>query len=242
VLNTIVAEQLRQFKISVDALIKKGTKKDEAIFQVLRSYIVESKDIRFEGNGYGQEWADEAKKRGLNNIKNTPEALSAVISESTIDLMKRHDVLTKRELEARYEIDLESYTKKIQIESRVMGDLAINHIIPTAIQYQSMLVNNVRGLKDILEGKDYKNASAQQIDRIIEISDRIRAIRENADAMVEARRKANALGSEKAKALAYNKKVLPFFEPIRYEVDKLELMVSDDLWPLPKYREMLFGH
>lgn len=242
VLNTIVAEQLRQFKTSVDALIKKGTKKDEAIFQVLRSYIVDSKDVRFEGNGYGQEWVDEAEKRGLSNIKNTPEALVAVVSDSTVDLMEKHDVLTKRELEARYEIDLEGYTKKIQIESRVMGDLAINHIIPTAIQYQSMLVNNVRGLKEILEGKDYKKASAQQIDRILEISDRIRSIRQNVESMVEARKNANALDSEKEKALAYNKLVLPFFEPIRHEVDKLELMVSDELWPLPKYREMLFGH
>ena len=243
VLNTIVAEQLRQFKIEVDGLINKGgMKKDEAIFQVLRQYIVDSRDIRFEGNGYGQEWVDEAAKRGLSNIKNTPEALAAVISESTVNLMEQHEVLTKRELEARYDIDLEAYTKKIQIESRVMGDLAINHIIPTAIQYQSMLVNNVRGLKDILDGKDYKDASAQQIERIKEISVRIKTIRTNVEAMVSERKQANVLESEKAKALAYNKKVLPYFESIRYEVDKLELMVSDELWPLPKYREMLFGH
>ena len=243
VLNTIVAEQLRQFKIEVDGLIRKGgMKKDEAIFQVLRQYIVDSRDIRFEGNGYGQEWVDEAAKRGLSNIKNTPEALAAVVSESTVKLMEQHEVLTKRELEARYDIDLEAYTMKIQIESRVMGDLAINHIIPTAIQYQSMLVNNVRGLKDILDGTDYKDASAQQIERIKEISVRIKTIRTNVEAMVSERKKANVVESEKAKAIAYNKKVLPYFESIRYEVDKLELMVSDELWPLPKYREMLFGH
>lgn len=241
VLNTIVAKRLTIFKKEVDALIDKGMKKDEAIFQVLREYVIASKNIRFEGNGYGQEWIDEALKRGLNNVRNTPEALEAIISKQSIDLMEEFKVLSERELLARHEIQLENYMKKIQIESRVMGDLAMNHVIPTAIAYQSVLSENVSRLKSILSEKDFEEAAGEQILLIKEVSRRMQVIRKEVAAMVESRKTANSLEGAKAQALKYLNTVVPHFETIRYEVDKLELTISDELWPLPKYREMLFS-
>ena len=222
-------------------MIGKGVKKDEAIFQILRDYVIASKKIRFEGNGYGQEWVDEALSRGLKNIRNTPEALDAVISEQTIELMKKFEVLSERELHARHEIQLEHYTKKIQIESRVMGDLAMNHIIPTAIAYQSVLSENVARLRSILSDKEYKTAASDQIKLIMEISERMAVIRKEVASMVESRRKANGLKDAKSVAMTYLTDVVPHFDRIRYQVDKLELTISDELWPLPKYREMLFS-
>lgn len=241
VLNTIVAQQLTDLKNEVDAAIEKGTNKDDAIFQVLKRYITESKKIRFEGNGYGDEWVKDAKKRGLSNILGTPEALDVLERREIKKLFASNGILSERELEARHEIDLENYTKKIQIESRVMGDLALNHIIPTAVSYQTRLVENVRGLKDVLSAKDFERAASDQRDMIIEISDRIAIIRKGVLAMTEERKKANALHHAKDKAVAYRELVMPYFHTIRYEVDKLELLVSDELWPLPKYRELLFS-
>lgn len=241
VLNTIVAKRLTIFKKEVDALIDKGMKKDEAIFQVLREYVIASKNIRFEGNGYGQEWIDEALKRGLNNVRNTPEALEAIISKQSIDLMEEFKVLSERELMARHEIQLENYMKKIQIESRVMGDMAMNHVIPTAIAYQSVLSENVSRLKSILSDKDFEEAAGEQILLIKEVSRRMQVIRKEVASMVESRKTANSLEGAKAQALKYLNTVVPHFETIRYEVDKLELTISDELWPLPKYREMLFS-
>lgn len=240
VMNTIMADQLVTFKKDVDALIAKNVDKDEAIFQVLRKYIVDSKKIRFEGNGYGEEWVKEAAKRGLSNIKTTPQALGAFVSKQTMELFERNNIMSHREQHARYDIYLETYTKKIQIESRVMADLALNHIIPTAIKYQGSLVQNVKGLKDILSGAEYKKAAQIQLDMISEISEHVNIIKTKVDEMTEARKKANAISDVKKQAIDYCEKVKSYFEIIRYHVDKLELLVDDESWPLPKYRELLF--
>ncbi len=240
VLNTIVAKQLKSFKIEVDKLIDgKGLKKDEAIFNVLREYIKSFKNILFEGNGYGEAWEKEAKKRGLSNNKTTPEALKAKISKKTIDLFEEMNVMSKVEIEARYEIEIEEYTLRIQIESRVIGDIAGNHIIPTAVRYQNMLIKNVSGLKEIF-GADFEKFASEQILLIKKISSHIEVIHAKVDAMIAARKKANALTDPVKKAFEYCNTVKPFFEEIRYHCDKLEIMVDDEIWPLTKYRELLF--
>ncbi len=240
VLNAIVADQLAEFKKDVDDLIGKNVDKDEAIFQVLRTYIIASKKIRFEGNGYGEEWVKDAEKRGLSNIKTTPEALGAFVSKQTMELFERHGIMTEREQHARYDIYLETYTKKIQIESRVMGDLVLNHIIPTAINYQSSLIENVRGLKEIMIAADFKKNAQIQLEMISEISEHIFVIKTKVDEMTEARKKANAISNVKKQAVDYCEKVKSYFDIIRYHVDKLELLIDDESWPLPKYRELLF--
>jgi glutamine synthetase len=179
VVNTMVAQQLKEFKVEVDGLItKKKLDKEEAIFQVLRRYISESKNIRFEGNGYGDEWVKEAAKRGLSNFAKTPEALDAFVSKQTLDLFEKNNVMSHREVEARHEIQLETYTKKIQIESRVIGDIAANHIIPTALKYQNQLINNVQGLKSILDAKSFSKAAGAQLEIIQEISEHVTVITE----------------------------------------------------------------
>jgi glutamine synthetase len=239
VLNSIVANQLREFKKDVDSLINAGEKKDDAIFKALRKCIVESKKIRFEGNGYGDEWVKEAAKRGLSNIKSTPHALEAFRSKSSIKLFEGLGVLNKIEAEARYEIMMENYKLKIQIESRVMGDLAKNHIIPAALTYQSKLIESAKGLKEIF-GKDFEKYSKTQLTVIKEISERVEIISESVFKMIEERKKANNIISSHEQAIAYCEKVFPFFETIRYQIDKLELLVDNELWPLPKYREILF--
>lgn len=239
VLNTIVAKQLKEFKKEVDQLIDdKNLKKDEAIFNVLREYIKASKNIRFEGDGYGSDWEKEAKKRGLSNNKTTPEALKVKISEKVINLFEEMEVMNRIELEARFEIDIEEYTKRLQIEGRVLGDIARNHVVPTAIIYQNTLLENTKNLKEIF-GEDYKNIAKEQIELIMEISNHITQINALTLKMIEERKKANKLLGLKS-AEAYCKKVKPFFEQIRYHCDKLETMVDDNLWPLTKYRELLF--
>ncbi len=240
VLNTIVAKQLKDFKIEVDKLVKeKGLKKDEAIFNVLREYIKKSERILFEGNGYGVAWEKEAKKRGLSNNKSTPTALKAKISKKSIALFEEMEVMSKVESEARYEIEMEEYLMRIQIEGRVLGDLARNHIVPTAVKYQTALIKNAQGLKDIF-GKEFKDIAKEQLELIKVISDHITAIKSKTKKMIEARKKANKIDDVEKKALAYCNKVKPFFDEIRYHCDKLEIMVDDELWPLSKYREMLF--
>ncbi|MEI6682170.1 MAG: glutamine synthetase III [Bacteroidota bacterium] len=240
VLNLIVADQLNKFKIEVDNLIAQKVTKDQAIFQVIKRYIKESKKIRFEGNNYSEEWVKEAAKRNLSNHKTTPEALKAFLSKKTVDLFSRNNVLSKRELEARHEIRLENYTKKVQIESRVLGDLAGNHIIPVAIRYQNTLIENVKGLKQVLDLKTYGKLSQNQMETITEISEHVDKIKTYVNLMIDARKEANRIEEAEEKAFAYCEKVFPFFEQIRYHVDKLELLVDDELWPLPKYRELLF--
>jgi glutamine synthetase len=239
VLNTIVAKQLKEFKKEVDSLIDaKNLKKDEAIFNVLREYIKESKKIRFEGDGYSESWEKEAKKRGLSNHKTTPEALKVKISKKTIDLFEEMEVMNKIELEARFEIDIEEYTKRLQIESRVLGDIARNHIIPTAIIYQNTLLENTKNLKEIF-GEEYKNIAKEQIELIMIISNHITEINSLSVKMIDERRKANKHAALKC-AEMYCKNVKPFLDQIRYHCDKLETMVDDNLWPLAKYRELLF--
>jgi glutamine synthetase len=237
VINTIVANQLKAFKIEVDGLIGKNVEKSEAILKVLRKYIVESKAIRFEGNGYGEEWVQEAKKRGLSNVKTTPLALDAYVSKKSKELFEKNGIFSHREIEARHDILLEIYTKKIQIEARAMGDLAINHIMPVAIKYQNNLIENVKGLKEIGLKADFFNT---QLEIIKEISVHYSAIKTDVTAMVEARKKANKIENARDKAIMYCDKVKPYFDTIRYHVDKLELLTDDELWPLPKYRELLF--
>lgn len=239
VLNTAMAQQLTRFKTEVDALIAEGKKKDDAIIEILRKYIIESKNIIFDGNGYGEEWVKIAEKRGLQNRKKTPEALDFFLSEKSIALFTEQNVLSKVELEARYEIELEKYKLNIQIESRVMADMGLNHIIPTSIEYQKMLVENVNGLKSIF-GEEFKKYAGEQIEMIKEISNRVHSIRENIAEMTQQRKNANAKEEVRDQAEAYCTEVIPYFEKIRYEVDKLELIVDNKYWPLPKYRELLF--
>ncbi|QRM89607.1 glutamine synthetase type III [Lacinutrix sp. WUR7] len=240
VLNAIVAKQLIEFKGEVDALIeKKSLKKDEAVFNILREYIKKSKNILFEGNGYGEAWEKEAKKRGLSNNKTTPEALKAKISKKAIDLYGDLGIMNKVEVEARYEIEVEQYTMRLQIESRVLGDIARNHIVPTAVKYQNILIENVRGLKEIY-GADFKKLAKEQMVLIESISSHLESLNSNVTKMTNERKKANTLADIEKKAEAYCFKVKPLFDDIRYHCDKLELLVDDELWPLTKYRELLF--
>jgi glutamine synthetase len=240
VLNLIVAEQLTQFKSQVDHLIdEKGMKKDDAIFNVLRELIKESKKIRFEGDGYSEEWVEEARSRGLNNFKTTPEALKVQIGKSTINLYEKHAIMNNVEIHARYEIELEEYIKKVQIEGRILGDIARNHVIPTAVTYQNKLIENVKGLKDIF-GDEFTKYAAEQINLIKDISGYMGSINANVEKMTDARRQANKISDAEKRAEAYCHNVKPFFEEIRYACDKLELLVDDELWPLTKYRELLF--
>jgi len=239
ILNTIVAKQLKEFKIEVDALIEeKSLKKDEAVFNILREYIKDSKAIRFEGDSYGEAWEKEAKKRGLSNNKATPEALKIKVSDETVSLFEEMEVMSRVELEARYEIDLESYTKKIQIEGRVLGDIARNQVVPTAIIYQNTLLENTKNLKEIF-GDEYKNIAKEQIELIMIISNHITKINALVIQMEADEAKANKLIGLKL-AKHYSDKVKPFFVDIRYHCDQLEAMVDDNLWPLTKYRELLF--
>jgi glutamine synthetase len=239
VLNMIVAKQLKEFKISVDEMIDKGMKKDDAIFNVLREYIKVSKKVRFEGDGYSEAWQKEAAKRGLSNNKTTPKALEAKIKPESIALFEEMKIMSPVELRARHEIQVEEYIKKIQIESRVLGDIALNHIIPTSIRYQNILTENVKGLKDIF-GNEFKEIAKEQMELIKKISEHIGAISVNVESMVEARKKANNVDDIEKRAELYCDKVKPFFDVIRTHCDKLEMMVDDELWPLSKYREILF--
>ena len=236
VLNTIVANQLTSFKIEVDGLIEKGTKKDEAILKVLRQYIIDSETIRFEGNGYSEEWVVEAKKRGLSNIQTTPLALDAYVSKTSLKLFETMNIFSHREAEARHEIMLETYIKKIQIEARVMGDIMINHVLPAALRYQTQLATNAGALSAIKLPAETFNT---QLEMVREISTHITAIRSQVSEMTEARKKANKLDNMREKAITYCDKVRPFFDEIRYHVDKLEMIVDDELWPMAKYRELV---
>lgn len=238
VLNTIVADTLNKFAAEVDALIEKGDKKEIAIMQVIQKYIVASKKILFEGDGYSEAWHKEAEKRGLPNLKTTPVALDAMVTEKAKKVFLENGIYSHTELEARHEIELEKYIKKVQIEARVMGDLATNHIIPAAIKYQNELLKNVNLLRDAaLPEKLYKG----QLTLLKDVSTHIQQVYENTHAMVEERKVANNIENSRDKAIAYEAKVkAQYFDKIRYHVDKLEQLVDDELWTLPKYRELLF--
>ena len=237
ILNLIVADQLTKFKYDVDKLIKKGEKKDVALMTVIKRYIKESKSIRFEGNGYSEEWEKEAATRGLANVKSTPKALDVLLTEKTAELFNKTSVFTPREAHARHEILLENFYKKLQIEARVIGELINSSILPAAIIYQNKLIDNVKGLKEIgLEEAAY----SVQMDLIRKISGHVTEIKTNANLMLEERKKANVIEDIREKSIAYDEKVKSYFDPIRYHVDKLEQLVDDAQWPLPKFRELLF--
>ena len=238
VINTAIAEQLTQFKTEVDKLIESGIKKDEAILQVIRKYIIASKKIRFEGNGYSHEWLEEADHRGLESISNVPDAFKIFSRKEVVDLFARHHVFSKSEIDARYEINMEILIKKIQIESRVLADMAANHIVPTAIKYQNVLIHNVQGLKDIMPD-EYMDLAAEEIRTISKIAKHVKAIRESTYNMVEARKKYNNTPDIVERAIGYSDVVRPYLDNIRHDIDELELIVDDELWPLPKYREMM---
>ena len=240
VLNTIMAKQLKDFKVSVDSRIDKGEAKDEAILKELQKLIKESKKIRFEGNGYGEEWVVEATKRGLKNLKDTPRALKVWSDKNVTDLFNEMGVLTPRELEARQEIEFDSYILKIQIEARIMSDVVQSMIIPAVIDYQNKLIKNVEGLFSVLGDKAGKEAGKSQIELIQRIAVHLNKMKASSDAMLMSRKAANKIDHAEEKAIAYCDKVKIHFDEIRYHADKLELLVDDELWPLPKFREMLF--
>ncbi len=238
VLNTILAETLKNFKTDVDALIEKGDKKEVAIMHILQKYVVESKKVLFEGDGYSEAWANEAAKRGLPNVKTTPLALDAYVTDKAKKLFEHNDIYNHAELEARHEIMLEDYVKKVQIEARIMGELATTYILPSAVKYQNILIANIKGLK---EAGLKESAYANQLEVLGAISDHIAVISDSVKKMIEARKVANELSSSRDKAIAYCDKIKgEYFDLIRYHVDKLELVVDDAHWVLPKYREILF--
>jgi glutamine synthetase len=238
VLNCIMAETLKTFKEDVDTLIEKGEKKEIAIMHIIREYIVKSEKILFEGDGYSEEWQKEAHKRGLPNVRTAPLALDALVTEKSIQLFENNDVLSQVEVEARHEIELENYIKKVQIEARIMGELCTSHILPAAIKYQNVLIENIRGLKEVgLPESSYTNQ--KQI--LVKIAEHISRISELVEKMIEARKIVNAMDNTRTKAIAYESQIkAPFFDDLRYHVDKLEILVDDETWLLPKYREMLF--
>jgi len=237
-LNAIMAETLKKFKKDVDTLIEKGEKKEIAIMHVIREYIVASEKVLFEGDGYSEEWHQEAEKRGLPNVRTTPKALDAMVTEKAKHLFESNNVLTHVELEARHEIELEKYLKKVQIEARIMGELATSHILPAAIKYQNELIANIKGLKEIgLKEDSYANQ--KQI--LTKVSEHVNKMAELVEKMIEARKKANVISNTRDKAIAYCDTIKgAYFDQIRYHADKLELLVGDEYWLLPKYREMLF--
>jgi glutamine synthetase len=237
-LSTIMAQTLKEFKKEVDALIEKGEKKEIAIIHVIREYIVASEKVLFEGNNYSDEWEKEAEKRGLPNIKTTPQALDAMVTDKAKALFENNKIYTHAELEARHEIELEKYIKKVQIESRMMGELATSHILPSAIRYQNMLIENIKGLKDVglSEG-----ACTHRTQVLTKISEHINHVSQSVEDMIEARKRCNAIENTRERAIAYCNEVKEkFFEQIRYHADKLELLVDDKEWYLPKYRELIF--
>lgn len=239
-LNTAVAEQLVEFKAEVDGIIAAGLSKEAAIIQVLRKYIKTCKPIRFDGNGYSEEWKAEAEKRGLDCETSCPVIFDNYLTPDSINMFESTGVMTKVELEARNEVKWETYTKKIQIEARVLGDLAMNHIVPVAIEYQSKLIDNVYKMKGLFDAEEAATLSAENLAIIKEIAQRTAYIKEHVDEMVEARKVANKIEDERTKAVAYHDTIAPMLEQIRYHIDKLELIVDDQMWTLPKYRELLF--
>ena len=240
VLNAAVALQLRKFKEDVDLIINKGRNKDEAIFQVLKKYILESEKVLFEGDGYSKAWQKEAQKRGLSNIESVPESISKYLTENSKKILVGSGIFTEKELESRVEVEYEKFTKKVQIEARVLGDLAINHIVPTGITYMSSLLENVKGLKEVFNDQEFDRLASARKEVIVIISDHVSMIKKLVNEMVEERKKANVIEDSYKKALTYEKKVKPYLDDIRVHIDKLELIVDNEIWPLPKYREMLF--
>lgn len=240
-INAAMANQLNEFKASVDKLMEEGIGRDEAIFRILKETIIASEPIRFEGDGYSEEWKEEAARRGLSNINHAPEALMHYTDTQSRAVLIGEHIFNESELVSRLEVELEKYTKKIQIESRVLGDLAINHIVPIAVSYQNRLLDNLRGLKEIFSPEEYETLSTDRKDLVREISRRVTAIKTLVHDMTEARKVANQLDCQEKKAFAYEEQVRPYLDKIRDHIDHLEMEVDDEIWPLPKYRELLFN-
>jgi glutamine synthetase len=239
-LNGALAYQLRRFNKEVDLIIKKGRNKDEAIFQVLKKHINESGRVLFEGDNYCEEWHREAEKRGLCNEKSVPESIRLYLTEHSKDVLVKSEIFTEKELLSRVEVEYDKFTKKVQIESRVLGDLAINHIVPTAIRYMTSLVENVKGLRDVFGDLEFERLAGARKEVIMNISDHISMIKKLVVDMIEERKKANKITDSYQKAIEYEKNVKPYLDQIRVHIDKLELIVDNEIWPLPKYRELLF--
>ena len=240
VLNAAVADQLRQFKAEVDAKIATGKDKFAAIIEVIRKDIKECKAIHFDGNGYSEEWKAEAARRGLDCETSVPLIFDAYLKDSSVRMFESTGVMTRKELEARNEVKWEMYTKKIQIEARVLGDLTMNHIIPMATKYQSSLIDNVYKMRELFPADKAAHLSSKNMEIIEDIANRTIFIKEKVDEMVNARKIANKIESEREKAIAYHDRIVPMMEAIRYHIDKLELVVDDQIWTLPKHRELLF--
>ena len=239
-INAAMANQLNEFKVAVDRLMEEGTGKDEAIFRVLKETIIASEPIRFEGDGYSEQWKKEAARRGLTNICHVPEALMHYVDNQSKAVLIGEHIFNETELNSRLEVELEKYTMKVQIESRVLGDLAINHIVPTAVIYQNRLLENLRGLRETFTPEEYEELSADRKELIREISHRVTAIKKLVRDMIEARKVANHLPHYKDRAFAYEETVRPYLGSIRDHIDHLEMEIDDEIWPLPKYRELLF--
>ena len=238
--NSAVAHQLQQFKKDVEALQAAGKSKEVAIFETLKAYIKESKPIRFDGNGYCDEWKKEAARRGLDCENSVPLQYDAYLKPEVIRMFKETGVLNEKELEARNEVKCEIYIKKVQIEARVLGDLSMNHIIPVVLHYQSLLLSNITKLKETFSPEEYEELSAEPRRLVRKISKHVNAVTRMTDEMIEARKKANVITDYRSKAIAYHDTVVPFLDEIREHIDELELMVDNQMWPLPKYRELLF--
>ena len=240
VINAAMAHQLNEFKAQIDALVSGGMEQEEALYKVLKETIIASKNIRFEGDGYSEEWKEEALKRGLTNISHVPEAIMRFNAPQSREVLIGENIFNENELNCRVEVELEKYTKKVQIESRIIGELAINHIIPTAIIYQNRLLENLRGMKEIFSPEEFETLGAERKEAVKEIQFRILDIKRLVSEMIDARRIANRKASQEEKAFSYQETVSPYMEKIREHIDELELEIDDEIWPLPKYRELLF--
>ena len=239
ILNSAVAQSLMRFRSEVDALIGKGEDKSTAIMDVIRKFTLESKDIMFEGNGYSKEWEEESARRGLRAVRNVPDAYDVYHEDKTLKLFSETGVLTKDEVEARYEVLNETYVKKLQIEARVIGDICLNHVLPAAVKYQNVLIENVKGVKEIF-GEEYKDLCQSEFSTLKKISSYINAITKDVESLVESRKKANKITDIAERAKVYSREVKSWMDKVRYSADHLEMLVDDEMWPLPKYRELLF--
>ena len=239
VLNSIVTESLNQFKYEVDALEKTGETRQNAVMSIVRKFMHESKDIMFEGNGYCKEWRIEAAGRGLEIIDNVPDAYKVYLRKDTIDMFKNLGVLTPAETEARYEVLNETYVKKLQIEARVIGDICLNHVIPAAVSYQNLLIKNIQGGKEVF-GDEYKELCKSDMETFKKIAGFVNALSKDVEALVEARKKANKIEDMAKRAKLYSTEVMAMMKKVRYSADHLEMLIDDELWPMPKYRELLF--
>jgi glutamine synthetase len=239
VLNTVVAESLEQFRSDVDELLEQGVEKSKAVMKVIRKFMRESKDILFEGNGYSHEWEVESERRGLRAIKNVPDSYDVYHEPTTQELFTKMGVLAKNEIEARYEILNETYIKKLQIEARVMGDMCLNHVIPAAVKYQNTLIANVKGMKDIF-GDEALNLCSSQMETLRKLSVYINELSADVEQLIEERRMANRIEDMSQRAKVYSRNVKNMMDKVRYNADHLERVIDDEIWPLPKYRELLF--